>query len=310
MSLPHESTVGIAGPAGQVGRAGAIHDIGYRHYDGPRLGRAYIVRSLFGHGLRSAFGIGRTAKSKLFPFALLGAILLPALVLVAVTNVGNLDALPLPYAQYVMVTQAVIALFAAVAGPQLFSRDLRFNTIGLYFSRPPERPHYVGAKFLALTAAIAILTCLPLVILFVGALLAGLSVGSQVGDFILAVVGAILLSIVFAAIAALIASVTTRRGLGIAAIIGAFTLSFGVVNIIGGITGEVGNSSVSEYAGLFSPQTLVDGVQVWALGAESPSSALAAPSSTAVGSLYLAVLVAVVAGCLALLLLRYRKVSR
>ncbi|WP_208542995.1 hypothetical protein [Nocardioides euryhalodurans] len=31
---------------------GAIHDIGYRHYDGPRLGAAYIRRSLFVDTLR------------------------------------------------------------------------------------------------------------------------------------------------------------------------------------------------------------------------------------------------------------------
>lgn len=304
MSLPPN------GPGAAPVATGAIHDIGYRHYDGPRLGRAYIARSLFGHGLRAAFGIGRTARSKVFPFALLGAILLPALILVTVTNVGNLDSLPLPYTQYAMVTQAVIALFAAIAGPQLFSRDLRYNTIGLYLSRPPERPDYVIAKSLALVAAIAIVTCSPLVILYVGALLAGLPLGGQTGAFLLAVVGAVLLSVVFAAIAALVSSVTTRRGLGIAAIIAAFMLSFGVVNIAGGIMDAVGNRTASEFAGLFSPQTLVDGVQVWALGADGASSALAAPSSNAVGALYLAVVVALVAGCLALLLLRYRKVTR
>ena len=40
-------------------RAGVIHDIGYQHYEGPRLGRAAIIRALGWHSLRSAFGIGR-----------------------------------------------------------------------------------------------------------------------------------------------------------------------------------------------------------------------------------------------------------
>jgi ABC-2 type transport system permease protein len=48
-------------------RAGVIHDIGYRHYEGPRLGRAAIARALGWHSLRSAFGVGRGAKAKIIP---------------------------------------------------------------------------------------------------------------------------------------------------------------------------------------------------------------------------------------------------
>ena len=33
---------------------GVIHDIGYRHYTGPRLGRPGIVRALVWHSLRSS----------------------------------------------------------------------------------------------------------------------------------------------------------------------------------------------------------------------------------------------------------------
>lgn len=289
--------------------AGAIHDIGYRHYDGPRLGRGYIARTLFGHGLRSAFGIGRTAKSKVFPFALLTLMVLPALILVAVTVMAGLPELPLEYARYAMVTWPVVALFAAVAGPQLFSRDLRHNTIGLYLSRPPDRRDYVAAKFLALAAALAIETILPLLVLFAGAMLAKLRFGDEIGPFLLAVVAALVLSIVLAAVAALISAITVRRGLGVAGIIGAFSLSFGLVNFVAALGGEMGNSAVAQYAGLFSPLTLVDGFQVWALGVDSTSSAVATPTGAA-GPIYLATLLVLVAGCLALLLLRYRKVSR
>ena len=50
------------GPAANGGTArggGVIHDLGYRRYEGQRLGRAAIVRALCWHSLRSAFGIGR-----------------------------------------------------------------------------------------------------------------------------------------------------------------------------------------------------------------------------------------------------------
>ena len=53
---------GAAGPAGAgmttPRETGAIHDIGYRQYDGPRLGPAYIRRSLTVQSLRGAYGLG------------------------------------------------------------------------------------------------------------------------------------------------------------------------------------------------------------------------------------------------------------
>ena len=45
--------------------SGAIHDIGYRRYEGPRLGASYIRRSLFLETLRGSFGLGRSARSKI-----------------------------------------------------------------------------------------------------------------------------------------------------------------------------------------------------------------------------------------------------
>src|ERR1700691_2470219 len=61
-------------------RTGVIHDIGYRHYEGPRLGRAGIIRALGWHSLRSAFGIGRGAKAKIIPVIAFVLICVPAVV--------------------------------------------------------------------------------------------------------------------------------------------------------------------------------------------------------------------------------------
>ena len=63
----------LAAPGG-----GVIHDIGYRHYTGPRLGRAGIVRALIWHSLRSSVGIGRGAKAKIIPVIAFVAMCLPA----------------------------------------------------------------------------------------------------------------------------------------------------------------------------------------------------------------------------------------
>ena len=58
--------------------AGVIHDLGYRGYDGPRLGRGQIVRALTWHSFRSSFGIGRGVKGKIIPVLAFVAMCLPA----------------------------------------------------------------------------------------------------------------------------------------------------------------------------------------------------------------------------------------
>ena len=58
--------------------AGVIHDLGYRRYDGPRLGRVQIVRALIWHSFRSAWGMGRGVKAKIIPILAVIAICLPA----------------------------------------------------------------------------------------------------------------------------------------------------------------------------------------------------------------------------------------
>ena len=54
---------------------GTIYDIGYRHYDGPRLGRRGAIGAIVGAGLRAVFGLGRSGRSKIIPW---GAVMLAA----------------------------------------------------------------------------------------------------------------------------------------------------------------------------------------------------------------------------------------
>ena len=51
-------------PSSPNTRTGVIHDIGYRHYDGPRLGASYIRRALYVETLRGAYGLGRSARRR------------------------------------------------------------------------------------------------------------------------------------------------------------------------------------------------------------------------------------------------------
>jgi ABC-2 type transport system permease protein len=287
---------------------GVIHNIGYRGYEGTRLGRAKIVYALFAHSLRGVFGLGRSGKSKVVPMGMFVIMLLPALVLAVVTVAGPFDELLLPYTRYAMVLQAAIAIFIAVAAPQAVSLDLRFQALPLYFSRPLQRVDYVRAKFAALASGLFILIGAPLAILYLGTLAAGFDIVEQTGDFAVGLVGAAMYAVVLAGIGLLIASLTPRRGFGVAAIITVLALSYTIVTSLQGVVGyAAGNLAAARWIGLFSPMTLVDGVQVWLLGADS--SAPAGPPDGIAGLAFVAAAVALVGLAGWALSYRYRKVT-
>jgi ABC-2 type transport system permease protein len=292
-------------PAGEQTR---IHNIGYRHYDGPRLGRAYARRSLFSQSLRGSYGLGRSAKSKVLPMLLFVVMCVPALIMVAVAVTTKMKDLPVDYTRYAILLQAVVGLYLASQAPQSVSRDLRFKSIPLYFSRPIERGDYVLAKYAAMTSALFALTAAPLIVLYVGALLAKLDFAEQTKGFAQGLVSVALLSLLFAGIGLVVSAVTPRRGFGIAAVIAVMTISYGAVSTVQAIADSQDNSGAITWLGLFSPVTLIDGVQTAFLGATSAFPGGHGPS-TGQGVVYLLVVLGLIAGCYGLLMRRYRKVG-
>jgi ABC-2 type transport system permease protein len=296
-------------PGAEPAPTDVIHNIGYRKYDGPRLGRGYARVSLFSQSLRGAYGLGRSAKSKVLPMILLGVMCAPALIMVAVTVFTHMSKLPVAYTRYPVVLQAVITLFVASQAPQSVSRDLRFKTTPLYFSRPIERIDYVAAKYAALSTALFMLTALPLLILYVGALLAKLDFADQTAGFGKGLVSVLLLSLLFAGISLVIAAVTPRRGFGVAAIIALFVITFGAVSSVQGVAMAQEKYDVIGWLGLFSPITLIDGFQTWFLGATSAFPHASGPPNAAAGFAYLLLILVLLAGSFGLLMRRYRKVG-
>ncbi|WHM37685.1 ABC transporter permease subunit [Streptomyces sp. BPTC-684] len=285
-----------------------IHNIGYRNYDGPRLGRAYARRSLFSQSLRGAYGLGRSAKSKVLPMLLFAVMCLPAAIMVAVAVATKANDLPVDYTRNAILMQAVIGLFIAAQAPQTVSRDLRFRTVPLYFSRPIERVDYVLAKFAAMASALFILTAAPLVVLYVGALLAKLDFADQTKGFAQGLVSVALLSLLFAGIGLVVSALTPRRGFGVAAVIAVLTISYGAVSAVQGVAFDQQSTGSIKWFGLFSPITLVDGVQTAFLGATSAFPGREGPGAGA-GAVYLLVVLALIAGSYAVLMRRYRKVG-
>ncbi len=287
--------------------AGVIHDIGYRHYTGNRLGLGYIVRTLFLDSLRGAYGFGRATRSKVVPLLLLGGMCLPALIIAAAINATGATSLPLAYTAYFVAANPLSLLFVAAQAPASVSRDLRSRVMSLYLSRPLTRSGYVAAKYAALSLATFVLTGLPLLILYAGALLAGLPPLTQTRQVAQALLGVLLLSLVLAGLALVIASVTPRRGVGVAAIVTVLILLAAVQGIARGLAGLGDHTTLEGYAGLISPYSLIDGVQVWMFGVEPQIGA--APPGGIGGPVFLLVTLAVVAGSAGLLLLRYQRVS-
>ncbi|MFC7469316.1 ATP-binding cassette domain-containing protein [Actinomadura keratinilytica] len=218
----------------------------------------------------------------------------------------GLKTLPVDYTRYAVVMQAVIGLYVASQAPQSVSRDLRFKTVPLYFSRPVERVDYVLAKYAAMASALFLLTAVPLLVLYAGALLAELDFADQTAGFGQGMVSVALLSLLFAGIGLVVSAVTPRRGFGIAAVIAVFTITYGAVSTVQAIAFQQGNTDAVGWIGLFSPITLIDGVQTAFLGATSAYPGGAGPS-TAGGAVHLLVVLALIAGCYGLLMRRYRK---
>ncbi len=110
--VPAAVPAAVPAPSGDV-----IHDIGFRHYDGQRLGRGWVVRSLLVDTVRGVFGLGRPARSKVTPWALIGILLIPPMIIaLSILLTGGHD-LPLSYTQYLDAMQLVVSLFVAGAAP-------------------------------------------------------------------------------------------------------------------------------------------------------------------------------------------------
>ncbi|MFH0175149.1 ABC transporter permease [Streptomyces cacaoi] len=295
----------VTAPSGDQTR---IHNIGYRSYDGPRLGRAYARRSLYSQSLRGAYGLGRSVKSKVLPMLLFVVMCVPAAIMVAVAVATKANELPVDYTRYAIVMQAVISLYVASQAPQSVSRDLRFKTVPLYFSRPIETADYVRAKFAALASALFVLTAAPLLVLYIGALLAKLDFADQTKGFAQGLVSVALLSLLFAGLGLVIASVTPRRGFGIAAVIAVLTISYGAVSTLQAIAEAQNSTGSIPWIGLFSPVTLIDGVQSAFLGSTSAFPGGIGPSNGE-GVVYVLVVLGLIAASYGLLMRRYRRVG-
>lgn len=288
------------------GSGGVIHDIGYRPYTGQRLGERSIFAALYLTSLRNAFGLGRSGRSKVLPFILLGLNLIPMIVIVSIMVATKIGQLPFDYAFYVTFAQVLVSVFAASQAPVLFSRDLRYGSIVLYLTRPMSSTVYSMARWLGLCTAVFVFMTLPLVLMYIGALLAELPFWQNTREVAQAIGFGLLLAMMLASICGLISTLTVRRGFAVVGSIGVLIFGSLVASVIQDVASYAGNDGIAQLFGLFSPFTLYSGM-VDGLTA-TDGGGVVTPSG-AMSALYVVVSLVVAVGGLALLDLRYRKVA-
>ncbi len=291
---------------------GAVYDRGYRPYEGVRGLRGAATFALYKASIRRALGLRRSWRQKFAPFVLLGIVTIPAIVNVGVGYVTRNEVLDrveiITYRDYVGVSSALL-LFVAVVAPDVICPDRRQHVLPLMFARPLTGFDYVVAKVGAIVTILFAFSFLPQVVLFVGNMLVSDSAFDYFTDHLdilwkvpLAVA---VLAVYYGVIGVAIASLTDRRIVAGAAVIGLFLLTSITSGILVGDVGFNDGSAAALINVLALPLYLRD---VIFLGHVDPTSPLGGVAGG--GWLALAVYVGVLLTAAVVLLQRYRWVER
>jgi ABC-2 type transport system permease protein len=301
-----------APPAPASSATGSIYDLGYRTYEGPRLGRRHAIWALYIASLRSAFGIGRGGRAKIAPMSIAVLALLPALVAVGIDalvtgTIGQGFDSPIQYATYLGYTQILLILFVAAQAPELVGRDQRHRVLVLYFSRALERTDYALAKLGALTTALLIVLGLPLLVIFIGRVLGASDVvGAAVDnlrDVAPVVVVGPLAALVLGGLALAVAAMTPRRAYATVGIIALFIIP----PILIAIVREVATGDLARAVVLLGPAQVLDGVNAFFFDREPSDEVVLAARLPGLAYVGMAALLAVAA--LGLLIRRYQRIE-
>jgi ABC-2 type transport system permease protein len=305
-------------PTTASGPGGSIYDLGYRSYEGPRLGRSSAVRALFTPAIRTCFGIGRGGRAKIAPFVLAGLAILPAILAVGFVAIARQagpggqaieDVSPIRYDSYYGLVAILIMLFCAAQAPELFGRDQRYQVLPLYFSRALTHSDYALAKVGGLFVVLFGVTFAPYAVLWLGRVLVAPDPITGLQDELGAVPKFVLQSALVAGLlgglASLISAWTPRRAYAIAAIIAVFIIPPIIVAILG--AGGVGNPDIAHAAVLLSPGDILVGTNAAIFGSIPDSPSVAAADLPGWSFIVAAVVGSV--GCVLLTLRRYLRIS-
>jgi ABC-2 type transport system permease protein len=150
-----------------------IYDRGYRTYDGPRLGVGGGRKAIFKDGIKRVLGLGRKARMKVFPWALIALGLAIAAALIGahwlIGDIAESVGQGVPsYGEMYDIYGWIALIFIALAGPQLLIPDRTKGVLSVYFSRPLTIDGYLGSKAAAFTAVVGAIYLVPQLLLHIG----------------------------------------------------------------------------------------------------------------------------------------------
>jgi ABC-2 type transport system permease protein len=294
---------------------GSIFDLGYRGYDGPRLGRRHAIYALFVYSLRSVYGIGRSGRSKIVPIGLAILATLPAVISIAVrafaaqagagAQAEQID--PIRYSSYYGFISTIVMLFVAAQAPELLGRDQRYHVLALYFSRALLRTDYVAAKAAAFVAAILILILIPQVVIFVGLVISNADLMAALGDNIQSIPPVLAVAAVIAgllgAIGLAISAFTPRRAYATAATMAVFIVPGVVAQLV--LRSTTGGAT--RYIVLAAPGSVIEGVNAFLFGTRPGAREVVQAHLD--GALYLGVAIVATVVLLGALVRRYQRIE-
>ncbi len=316
-------------------RTGTIYDIGYRRYTGERLGAAHAFWALVAHGMRTAFGVRRGARAQLGPGLIMAMAVIPAMVASATPGPASAARDVMMHEWLLRFASVLAALFCAGQAPELLGADRQHRVLGLYFTRPLRRSHYILARLVSLTTAVVLIMLLPQVVYLFGRALSQDGQWQAVKDrayLVWPIVATVLVeSTLIASIALAATALVGRRAVEGAAVLGVML----VPHIAASVVATEFRQTSGKYAVLAAPLMVADGVAAWVFpeppppapppsAAQSPSRPRPAQpprarprpqartifsSADVSGPAYGGAAAGMIALALALLMLRYRRLE-
>src|SRR6187431_746375 len=191
---------------------------GFQPYEGPRSGVAGAIRSVSVESVRATLGLGRPARTKIFPVAAVAIAYVPAIVFVGISVLIPGDLLDpnevADYASYYGFITLAIILFSALVAPEVLVSDRRNGMLAMYLSTPLHRGTYLTAKMIAVAVTLGLVTLGPPILVLLGYTFDGSGpdgVGNWMATLLRILVSGIAVSAALTSISMAASSLTDRR---------------------------------------------------------------------------------------------------
>lgn len=157
---------------------GAVYDLGYVPYDGPRTGRRGAIQATVRDGVQRVLGIRRRPRKKILPWVLIALAITPAIVFVGFAFLSSnfspdVESPFASHADYFTLVGTVVFLFVALAAPELLITDRTEGVLSIYSSRPLRADDYIWARAGGLVLVMLVFLLIPHALMYLG--FAGLS---------------------------------------------------------------------------------------------------------------------------------------